>query len=53
MDIKKYSPLQSDVTFLDALHIEAHSGDGAMAKYQRMDQAAWNLRLREGNGWEQ
>lgn len=54
IDVEKYSkrylPLESDVPFLDALHIEANGRDGAMAKYQRMDQAAWNLRLREGNG---
>lgn len=36
-DIKKHSPLERDVTLLDALHIEAHGWDGAMTSYQRKD----------------
>jgi hypothetical protein len=33
--IKKHSPLEGDVTLLDALHIEADGRDGAMTRYQR------------------
>jgi hypothetical protein len=36
---QKYSPLQGYMTFLDALHIEANSGDGA-----RTNVSAWTPR---------
>lgn len=35
VEIKKHSPLEGDVTLLDALHIEADGRDGAMTRYQR------------------
>lgn len=43
-DIERHLPLQGYMAFLDALHVEAHGRDGAMAKYQRKDQ-------RRGNSW--
>lgn len=33
---QKYSPLQGYMTFLDALHIEANGGDGAMTNIRTL-----------------
>ena len=35
MDIEDNSPLQSDMSLLDTLHVEADGGNGAMANRQR------------------
>lgn len=50
-DIKKNSPLEGDVTLLDALHVEADGWDGAMTRI-----SAWTkhdgttIKVRDGGG---